>query len=484
MAFILMCRGYYCEDMGIEEKYKIHYVDGRRFYEFDMTEKLPCLEETSPYLFRCKDIQVCCGTWNRMTLGILSELDRRNPKSDEELLSIKYEFSKCEVFSRTKKTNYSPFRDLYLDTNHTSSHSMMNIQCLLRAYGVDLSECFFLYHAHPVSEPDDAKEYFASQAKTAFRKALLLRGFSESSVDNIIKSFDIINRLLKIASKSNPDFFLIDSLYYFFGLKERTLAVAKDRLSNPKKAEIVKKYLLYYEDFLRNHSFYEELEGKKIGKEIIDAIGSTLKNALDNSPVGAVSAEKIYADFAIYHSELMAGLGDLGNQRGIYLLANCYFGKTYYFKDPYIAKTPGMKLSGDDLIIEYVYKKDEVYLPEITNFCKKIHIKGISSIKWLLNAIAPDYVQVDADRVVSKSLLSLPEDVIDAIKRELMVSMGESGETAVDKYHGYIFLPQLDYGWNKYLLMGITRSYLGEFFSVEQRTSEIDGPMFFIKKVA
>lgn len=479
-----MSQGYYCEDMGIEEKYKIHYIGGRRFYEFDMTEKLPCLEETAPYLFQYKDIQVCCGSWNRMTLGILSELDRRNPKSDEELLSIKYEFSKCEVFSRTKKTNYSPFRDLYLDTNHTSSHSMMSIQCLLRAYGVDLSQCFFLYHAHPVSEPDDAKEYFANQTKTAFRKALLLRGFSESSVDNIIKSFDIINRLLKIASKSNPDFFLIDSLYYFFGLKERTLAVAKDRLLNPKKAEIVKKYLLYYEDFLRNRSFYEELEGKKIEKETIDVLGSTLKKALDNSPVGAVSAEKIYADFAIYHSELMAGLGDLGNQRGIYLLANCYFGKTYYFKDPYIAKTPGMKLSGDDLIIEYVYKKDEVYLPEITNFCKKIHIKGISSIKWLLNTIAPDYVQVDADRVVSKSLLSLPEDVIDAVKRELMVSIGENGEIAVDKYHGYIFLPQLDYGWNKYLLMGITRSYLSEFFSVEQRTSEIDGPMFFIKKVA
>ena len=138
--------------MGIEEKYKIRYIDGRRYYEFDMTNPLPCLENTTPYLFSYRDILVCAGSWNRMTLGILSELDRRNPKSDEELLSIRYKWSKCVVFSRTRRTNYSPFRDLYLDTNHTSSHSMMNIQCLLEAYGVDLKECFFLYHCHPVAQ--------------------------------------------------------------------------------------------------------------------------------------------------------------------------------------------------------------------------------------------------------------------------------------------------------------------------------------------
>ena len=40
------------------EKYHIVYDNGKRYYEFDMTTKLPILDDTTPYLFQYKDINL------------------------------------------------------------------------------------------------------------------------------------------------------------------------------------------------------------------------------------------------------------------------------------------------------------------------------------------------------------------------------------------------------------------------------------------
>ena len=42
-------------EIGITDKYKISFINDKRYYEFDMTEKLPILDNTIPYCFRYKD---------------------------------------------------------------------------------------------------------------------------------------------------------------------------------------------------------------------------------------------------------------------------------------------------------------------------------------------------------------------------------------------------------------------------------------------
>lgn len=139
--------------MDIYEKYKIHVINGRRYYEYNVDEKLPLLDYTIPYYFKYNDIEIYDRRWTMMALKIVQELDKRNPKTDDYLLNIKYSWSKTEVFSKIKRTNYTPFRDLYLNTNHDSMHALMSIQCLLRAYDVDPKECYLLINRHPIAEP-------------------------------------------------------------------------------------------------------------------------------------------------------------------------------------------------------------------------------------------------------------------------------------------------------------------------------------------
>ncbi|WP_373435832.1 hypothetical protein, partial [Metamycoplasma equirhinis] len=88
-----------------------------------MSEMLPSLEDTVPYYFKYKDIEIYSSAWNKMTLEILTAIDNISPKTDEELLNIHYYWTKTDIFSVDKRANYTPFRNLYLNTNHTSSHA-------------------------------------------------------------------------------------------------------------------------------------------------------------------------------------------------------------------------------------------------------------------------------------------------------------------------------------------------------------------------
>lgn len=149
--------------MTLEEKYKIHYINGQRYYEFDMATELPWLEDTIPYLFKYKDIEIYNSAWNRITVEILAAIDNLYPKSEEDLLKIHYYWTKTDVFSREKKTNFIQYKNLYVNTNHTASHAMMNIQGLLKAYGVPLDEYQFIIRRHISAEPSEVREYYKNK---------------------------------------------------------------------------------------------------------------------------------------------------------------------------------------------------------------------------------------------------------------------------------------------------------------------------------
>ena len=50
-----------------------------------MTTKLPVLENTIPYLFRYKDIEIYESSWNKMAVRIVEELDKLYPKSERHV---------------------------------------------------------------------------------------------------------------------------------------------------------------------------------------------------------------------------------------------------------------------------------------------------------------------------------------------------------------------------------------------------------------
>ena len=184
--------------MTFEEKYGLVYIKGRRYYKTDIESDNGFYENTVPYLFKYENIKVYTGSWSNMTLKVLNEIDNLNPKTEEELLELKYSWSKQNIFSREKRTNHMKFKNIYLNTNHTAQHAFMSLKALLIYYGVNLSKCELIISKHQVVEPDEVKEFVRNTNISKFRKSLIMNGFNTEMIEATLKNIEFINKLLRL----------------------------------------------------------------------------------------------------------------------------------------------------------------------------------------------------------------------------------------------------------------------------------------------
>ena len=455
----------------ILDKYKIHIINGRRYYEYNVAEALPILDNTVPYSFKYKSIDIeGVSSWNKLTLKLLDALDKMNPKSEEYLLNIKYDWSKAVVFSRTKLTNYSPFKNLYVDTNHSSTHCLMSIQCLLRAYGVDPKECFMLIRRYPCAEPEEAKRFFAAETKKEFAYALRLAGKNEISISNIINSFNSINKILEKVTTTFNDFWLFDEYYTFLRHKELVMNKAEEMYyTRPKNIRIIEKDLNYLDEYYKYQDIYSKLYRSdiEITEDFKQAIIEETTKLFGLFSVDAILGSKLYDRMKIMHPDIMEKLGKLSNQSDFYKLCAVTFQKVFYFHAPFICKTEMDGLTQDDLILKHIYEKDEITCNEISSFCERMQLKHPNSYLELMKSLSEDYVQVSQDKIVRKNLIGMDENLLRSIGSELAFYINSFGDISSETYVGYSSLPALNYEWNKYLLLGVVRSFFPNQFNIE-----------------
>ena len=98
--------------MTIEEKYNICYIDGKRYYVTSMADSV-LSEDIIPYCFEYNDISIYESSRVNMALKVLEELDKRDFKSKEFLLSLVFSWTNQKVFSDKPRTNHKSFRDIH-----------------------------------------------------------------------------------------------------------------------------------------------------------------------------------------------------------------------------------------------------------------------------------------------------------------------------------------------------------------------------------
>ena len=203
--------------MELFEKHGLKILNGKRYYEFSMEKKIYGyeLENSIPYLFKHKDFVVQTSKWNQLAFGIVKHFNELNPRTEEELLQIQYDFSKTPVFSKDKRINFTQYKNLYLNTNHSSGHSFKSVQILLKFFDVNLSDCYFLIKRHIKSEPNDIKSYFRNQTILMYGKFFEFLGYEKNKISTIVGNIDKINIYLSKMNTSYNDFYLFDDYYYF-----------------------------------------------------------------------------------------------------------------------------------------------------------------------------------------------------------------------------------------------------------------------------
>ena len=454
--------------MDLFSKYKIRIINNKRYYEFDMKESLPLLENSAPYLFKYKGIEIYESTWNKMTLRILEMLDSINPKSEEELLSIHYSWSKQDVFCRTNRTNHTPYKGLFLNTNHSACHAMMSIQCLLKAYNIEAEQCYFLIRKHFISESEEVKKYIRTITIDDFKKSLSLKKIELNKIDIIVNNFKVINKYLGNVSSGYNDFWLFDDYYYFNSYKNKTLEEIKKWMpSNDKKSRIIVRCLDYLDDFYKNRALYEWLNNNKIEQSFLDLICKEIDYLFENLKTDIIVCNKIYSRMILLYDSEMKHLGEMNNPTGLYKIVTTLLSNKYYCKNSYISKNPINNITNEQMISSYISDLDEFTITSLNNYIEKMHLKKLDNYMMFIENISDSFVQVDVERLISIKKFFIPSNTINLLKKEIRFYIDSFGVINSDNFLGYESLPKLNYEWNKYLLLGIIRTFLSDVFSIE-----------------
>ena len=247
--------------MSIVENNNIVYVNHRRFYSLDLTQEYNNLENSIPKLFKYKDIKISSNSWGDMAVQIVEELNKINPKTTEELLSVQYPFSdKYEVFSKEKKTNYSACLGVYLCTNHGANRALSAIKTLITFYGVDLKDVYFLLNRHPGAESKECRDYFRAitidHMKTYFVE---VKNYNLNKTNAIIENLKELNKTLAKLSKSYDDFFLFDTDQAYYQYAEIVRDYIEKHRQSQEQYNITKKTLefgLGYYKWRRKNPLY------------------------------------------------------------------------------------------------------------------------------------------------------------------------------------------------------------------------------------
>ena len=191
-------------------------------------------------------------SWVRLLEAVALYLQEKAPKSKEELLAFKTEWSDAVVFSDYKAfANMVEFGDLYLSVNYTSNHFSWIIGDLLDFYGVAKHGCDLVYHRVPMVEPEEIRNYIEELRKKEFREFLINnKKLDEEKADKIVNSFKAFNKMLARMANNFGNFFLLDNATMLSNLKSKLMIdIDKYAALTDKQKSSMKKYLDYYTDY-------------------------------------------------------------------------------------------------------------------------------------------------------------------------------------------------------------------------------------------
>ncbi len=191
------------------------------------------------------------SSWLRLIETLFNYLQSKSPKSREELLEFRTDWSKALIFADYKAfNNMVQVGELYMSVNFTATHSAWFIGDLLNFYGINTGYIFV--HRSPIAEPNEILERVLNERKEGFKKYLIFKcGKSVESADKIIAAFDnSFNKILQKMSSSYYNYFLLDSTMYLSNLKSKMLIdINKYVVWSDSKKEVARRYLDYYSNY-------------------------------------------------------------------------------------------------------------------------------------------------------------------------------------------------------------------------------------------
>lgn len=194
----------------------------------------------------------------------------------------------------------------------------------------------------------------------------------------------------------------------------------------------------------------------------ISQLKEEIDKALSLSGVSFVTDRKVYARLKLFNKGMLEKIKYIDDHVGLFSLINYLFSDNYYLKRPFISTDDNATLSNEAIVANYVSQMNEFTSKTINDYCQKLNMRGLNNYLEFMDVMSDEFVQVSKDKMVKKDQIGLSAEILEEIRSVIETVISYSGKIDTRFYKGYGMLPKIKYPWNKYLLVGIVRTYMDQ----------------------
>ena len=197
-----------------------------------------------------------------------------------------------------------------------------------------------------------------------------------------------------------------------------------------------------------------------------------------------LTAQKIYANLAIKNRELLNQLhitAKFGDYE-LYFIIKYLFKNEYYYNRPIISLEENFTTTTYSLVQEYVKRLDKFSYNDVKSYLYKMNLAPLTSYLNFMEDMSELFVQIDKDSMIKKEKLNLTNEELKEIHDFVKMIVRKEG-LKLENFDGYFMLPKIEKPWNKYLLVGIIRSYFNDEFEVENTAKYYYATDFIVRGI-
>ena len=219
-----------------------------------------------------------------------------------------------------------------------------------------------------------------------------------------------------------------------------------------------------------------------IADETVDVLRKFIDEQFESMGTDVISSRKIYAKLSLTKKELLEQLHLTHGQFTLFSLMKYLYPDLYYSR-PLISTKVMEQKSSYSLIKSHAQKYDKFDHNTILDYVSKMNIGGLYSYLEFMDDMSDEYVQINIDTMVRKEKLGITQEQLSQLNQLLDLIFDKYNELDTSIFKGYQMLPKMPVPWNKYLLIGIIRSYFDEQFEIENKNNMYNNTDFVIRRL-
>lgn len=278
-----------------------------------------------------------------------------------------------------------------------------------------------------------------------------------------------VDELVNLMKSFDYEFTLNDLKLKFPGIKDYTL------------------YSVLYNEIENGLVFISSYEFIYLSKLNIDDNTKTeLKRFIDNQfsllNSNLISSKKIYARLLLTNKDLYKKLNLKNGHFQLFSMMKILYPE-YYYHRPFISTEDTTVNTNYNVIRNHIEKYERFNIKTVHDYERKMNITGIYNYLQFMEDMSDDYVQIDISTMLKKEKLDISSSELENFKKSIDLILNNFGNINTESFKGYSLLPKIKYGWNKYLLVGILRTFYSDDYEIINTGNKYSNTDFEVRRL-